>query len=609
MAAKRPACEDAALQPQPQVVSRTGGAQPQHWQSHVIVCGLREVGLRVIEQLRNAGEQVVVVDDVPDARLLRICHELGAVHLAASGRRTSTLRLAGIDGAAALICTADSDLDNLEVALLARRLRPELRVVVQLGNESVGRAVARVTGPDTVLDVATIAAPTLAESCLDQHSRPIDLGGEPFVVQELQAHHDGTLRSHFGDLAPIAVVPGDGSEMQVCPGRDLAVHEGDRVVVVSTADDLRARGLYGPDEAAAARRARKVPPLRRYVHGVVASSETQLRMTLAVLLGVAILTVVILRFGYRAPGGGHLGVLDASYFTTETLTTVGFGDFYFGDQPTWLRLYAIVLMVLGATLVTILYAMLTNLLVSRRITQSLGRQLATRMSEHVILVGLGSVGLRVLEVLVAAGQPVVVLDRDEDNRFLARARALAVPVVFGDSTVPASLDSVNLRRARAVAVLTSSDLANIETGLAVDDMLGDRRAHVPVVLRVFDRELADTIESSFGFHRVRSTAALAAPWFVGAALGLDILTTFYVDHQPMLIGRLTVADAGGLRGQTMSELSARIGVIAIRRLGCADLEYPPRRDTRFAGGDQAYLVGPYDELLQVLRRDVRGSRD
>ena len=55
----------------------------------------------------------------------------------------------------------------------------------------------------------------------------------------------------------------------------------------------------------------------------------------------------------------------------------------------------------------------------------------------------------------------------------------------------------------------------------------------------------------------------------------------------------------------MSELSARTRVIAIRRRGRAEaLEYPPRRDTRFDGGDQAYLVGPYEELLQVLRRDA-----
>jgi Trk K+ transport system NAD-binding subunit len=457
-----------------------------------------------------------------------------------------------------------------------------------------------------VLDVATLAAPTLAEACLDLNTRSIQIAGEPFVLREITATAAGSLRVLFGDLAPIAVVPVDGSDMHVCPGRDLEVAVGDRVVVIGTDADLAHRRVPGPITAPRARsRTHPLGTLRRYVTGFVAASARPGRITLGVLFGIGVVSILFLKIAYRSATGGHMSLLDATYFTTETLTTVGFGDFFFANQNDWLRVWAIVLMIIGATIVTVLYAMLTNLLVSRRIAQSLGRQLATRMSGHVILVGLGAVGLRVLEQLVAAGQSVVILERDEDNRFLEQARALDVPVVFGDSRVPASLDAVNLRRARAVAVLTSSDLANIETGLAVVDLLGDRRREVPIVLRVFDRDLAHTIETSFGFRYVRSTAALAAPWFVGAALGLDIHTTFYVDQQPMLIGRLTVAEAGGLAGQTMAQLSARIRVIAISRRDSPDvLEYPPRRDTRFDGGDQAYLVGPYEELLQVLRRDA-----
>ena len=294
------------------------------------------------------------------------------------------------------------------------------------------------------------------------------------------------------------------------------------------------------------------------------------------------------------------------YFTTETLTTVGFGDFSYGSESTWLRVWAIVLMILGAGLVATVYALLTNLLVSRNLDRSMGRHLIKGMSGHIVLVGLGSVGLRVLEQLVSGGYEVVVLDRDENNRYLGHARALDVPVFIGDSTDPRSLSAVHLATAGAVAVLTSSDLANIETGLAVDELLEARRDDVPVVMRVFDRQLAGTIEATFGFRNVRSTSALAAPWFVGAALGLDVLATFYVDREPLLLGRLTVAAQGGLDGHTMLDLSASVRVIAIRRVtDPTHLEYPPRRDTRFAGGDRAYLIGPYEELLGILRRDQR----
>jgi hypothetical protein len=53
----------------------------------------------------------------------------------------------------------------------------------------------------------------------------------------------------------------------------------------------------------------------------------------------------------------------------------------------------------------------------------------------------------------------------------------------------------------------------------------------------------------------------------------------------------------------MRELSARTRVIALHRSG-GGLEHPPRRDTIFAAGDAAYIVGPYEELLQVLLSDL-----
>jgi Trk K+ transport system NAD-binding subunit len=153
-------------------------------------------------------------------------------------------------------------------------------------------------------------------------------------------------------------------------------------------------------------------------------------------------------------------------------------------------------------------------------------------------------------------------------------------------------------------VLTSDDLANLETGLAVRDQLGARWDRTPVVLRMFDPQLARSVRHNFGFRNVRSTAALAAPWFVGAALGLDVLNTFYVGDEPLLVARLKVTRGGGLDGLAMQDLGARTRILAISRtFDQGYLEHPPRRGTRLRAGDEAYLIGPYEELLAVLRRD------
>jgi Trk K+ transport system NAD-binding subunit len=294
-------------------------------------------------------------------------------------------------------------------------------------------------------------------------------------------------------------------------------------------------------------------------------------------------------------------VLDSIYFTSETIATVGFGDFYFRDQSTWLRIWAILLILFGATLVALATALLTNALVSRRLAQSLGRQRLTGMTDHIVVIGLGSVGSKVAADLHEAGYDVAVIDGGEGQRFIPQMRAAGIPVLIGDATLPETQAAAGIHRARGIAVLTSDDLVNIETGLSVRGVVGDRP--VPIALRVFSKNLARVIGVGLDAGIARSIAELASPWFVGAALGLDVLGTFYVGSTPFMAARLTVHAGGGLDGVTMEDLGSRTRVVAIRRVaGTGELEYPPRRSTVLHAGDSAYLIGQYEELLDVLQR-------
>jgi Trk K+ transport system NAD-binding subunit len=580
------------------------------WTGHVIVCGLGEVGLRTAQQLHAAGARVVVVDEDPGSKLIPVLRAWGVTYVPGSLRLSATLAAVGLAGAAAAVCVQEDDLRTLETALLAREERPDLRVVVLLRNPAVGRAMADIGV--AVLDVAGLSAPSVVEACLQTGAHEIELAGERFVAVTVTAARKATLRSLYGDLAPVAVIPAGDTDVVVCPGRDHVVGPGDAVTLFGTPDAVPApsRALAGGVQGAAA----DAVPLTASTPGMVrrlwtalasfaAAADRRLLLPFGGLVTLVILSTAVLRLGYRGPGDDRMTLVDALYFNVETVTTIGYGDFSFHDQPGWLRVFAIGLMIVGTMLVAVFFAMLTNLLISRRIEEAFGRRRMDGLRGHVVVVGLGSIGARVAAGLVAEHARVVVVDSDQDNRYLAQMRALGVPVVIADATQPETLRSVSLAGARAVAVLTSDDLVNLETGLAVRDQLGARWAAVPVVLRLFDERLGQTVENSFGFGSVRSTAALAAPWFVGAALGLDVLGTFYVGHQPMLVGRLTVAPGGGLDGLAMAELSARTRVIAIGHPDGGRLEHPPRRGTRFRAGDQAYLIGPYEELLQVLRRD------
>jgi len=576
------------------------------WSDHVIVCGLHGVALRTVEQLFLAGIRVVVVDEDPEPRLVSVVEGWGIPYIARSAHLSDPLLAAGLNGATAVICAESSDLLTLETALLVRDLRPDVRVVVHLDNPAVGRAVEGITGVGSVLDVAGLFAPSVIDACLGRSAHDLTLGGQHFVVEEVTATADGTLREGYGDLAPIGVLAGHQEELAACPGRDHPVHAGDQVTMLGTPAQFHAAGIepsvHQEDVAPLHRRG-----LRRVglaLRDTADYFDAPVRATLYVGVVIFIISTLVLRLFYVTEVDGHMSWIESMYFTVETTATVGFGDFSFAQQSTALQVFAVLLIIASTTFVSLLFAFVTNALVSRRIEASLGRARVRGTENHVILVGLGSVGMRVLEGLHERGREVVVIERDEDNRYASQARLLGVRVILGDATLRRTLDAANLSTASAVAVLTSDDMTNIETGLAIRDGLGDRWEDVPVILRVFDRSLGHRLEETFDFRHVWSTAAIAAPWFVGAAIGMGVLATFYVGRQPFLVARLTVREGGGLVGVRMIDLTANVRVVALDRGAAGDhLEHPPRRDTRFAAGDRAYLAGPYDELMQVVRQD------
>ena len=577
----------------------------------MIVCGLRGVGLRIVEQLHAAGARVVVIDEESDALLDRSIAALDVPLVSGSTRELSTFLDAGLAGAVAVACVQRDDLRTLETGLLVNEFSPDTRVILGLDNPAVGRGVEGVLGPGSVLDIAGLFAPSAIETCTRENAHRLNLEGHEFALAEAVVDEPSTLRERFADLAPMGLAGATDGSLLVCPGRDTAIAPGDRAWVFGTVKELAAARVVSRRGGLSGRvveRTVSAPspwnPLR-----VLGRPDRSILVVLAAVVGLILASTVLLHFEYHHGGThAHLPLLDSLYFTVETISTVGFGDFTFSGQSAWLEAYGVLLIVLGAAILTTLFSLITNALVRRRIDQSLGRAGVTRISSHTILVGLGAVGMRVLEGLLARGQQVVVVEHDEGNRYLNQVRALGVRVIVGDATLPRTLELVNLRGAAAVAILTSDDLTNIETGLAVRDALAERFAEVPIVLRVFDTALSQRVQRSFRFHHVWSTSAIAAPWFIGAALGLDVLSTFYIDHEPFLVARLTVAQHGGLAGVAMRELSAEMRVVAIRRAGdTSGLEHPPRRDTRFAPGDRAYLVGPSEELLKVLRREQHQS--
>ncbi|HRY10231.1 MAG: NAD-binding protein [Actinobacteria bacterium] len=576
------------------------GNDTRDWLGHVIVCGLQGLGVRVVELLQSAAIRVVVVGNAAEDHHLRLVQALAVPRINSSPRNPDSLWAAGLEGALAVVCVEDDDLRCLEAALLVQELAPRVRVIVRQSNPAVGRAVTSAITNGVVVNPADLAAATFVESILDQGVHELRISDDIYVVREVEVTASGQLKELFGDLAPIVVTHEDG-HTAVCPSREYSVEIGDRVALVGAAaelmdlHDVPAQPL-GKEVPRATTRRRH--PWRTLVQTLSYGSNSALKWTVAAWGLVAIAFAGLLMLGYVNSGVKVMDPLDALYFSVETLATIGYGDFSFDSQPAWLRWSAIVVMMATVVLLATFYALVTEYLVSRRIAATFGLVRATGMSQHVIVIGLGSLGISVVERLVAMNQSVVVVERDQSNRHIGRARALGVPVLAQDATQPETLQAASLPAAQAVAVLTSDEYGNIESGLAVRDTLGLRAADVPVVMRVFDRRLGGMLEERLHFHHVRSVSAVSAPWFVAAALGLEVIATFAVDQETFIAGRLTVRAEGGLAGASMLDLPMQARVMALFREG--GLEHLPRSQTTLQAGDDAYVVGPPEDLLLLL---------
>jgi Trk K+ transport system NAD-binding subunit len=559
----------------------------------VIVSGDDALATTIVDELKRAGANV--------ARLLD--SELAGTRL------KTELARAGVAEAAAVVCAGDDDATNLEIALLARKANPHIRVVARVANDVLREAVAADDGPSAILGVADLAAPAVVEACLARTTHPFDAAGIEFVVFGAEAPFDATLREIYGDLAPVAMVHGhdaeNAGEVVPCPGRDFRVNAGDWTSMIGTTAEVAACGIKVPRQDRIRERQSR---LRRIFYAVRALPNEVNPAFYPVIVALIILIIgstTLLHFSYTHPG---MSWVDAFYFTNETITTTGYGDFSFAKQPTWLRLYAAVLMVAGVTTTALLVAFIADLLLSRRFLVSSARPRARHLRNHIIVVGLSALGVRVVTDLTKAGYDVAVIERDQNNPFLSTTAELDVPVIFGDATLRQTLEAARVDTARAVAVLTRDDMVNIETGIVIREMLasqpagaGNRWSEVPLVLRVYDHDLGSAVAQRFGFENVRSTVELAAPWFIGAAMGLQVLGTFSVGNRSFLVGGMHVQAGSELDGMQMYELSTQTRVIAVTRED-APVRLHPRRDALISAGDTVYLVGPYRELLATLRK-------
>ncbi|MGA5043673.1 NAD-binding protein [Streptomyces arboris] len=471
------------------------------------------------------------------------------------------LEEAGVDRAAALALVYDDDERNIRAALTARRLNPRLRLVIRLYNRKLGQhleelldqaAAVAMPGIDpalldastTVLSDADTAAPALAATALTGSSKIIQAEGLLLRAAERPPPRPGEtmdpglctlalLSSTTNDPAGSEGSEGSGAEgPQLLPDEQtVAAAEGRGTVV------LEAISRADPDR----------PATRMGGRGAPLSQVFSRRLRWSAL-GVAVAAVALVIASVLTTGDS---AIHSTYLTL--LDLLGMND-PSEDAPAARQIIQLLSGVAGLLLLPLLIAAVLEAFGTLRTASSLRRP-PRGLSGHVVLLGLGKIGTRVLVRLRELDIPVVVVEEDPEARGIPLARSMHVPTVLGDVTQEGVLEAAKIRRAHALLALTSIDTTNLEATLYARSVKPDLR----VALRLYDDEFATAVYRTLrtahpqALTRSRSVSHLAAPSFAVAMMGRQILGAVPVERKVMLFAALEVAGHPQLEGRTVEQ--------------------------------------------------------
>ncbi len=204
------------------------------YRNHVVLCGLGNLGYRVLEQLILQRRQVVVIEKNPQTRFADLARAEGVPLIVRDMMEDVALLEAGIKHASALILATDDDLANVEAAIDARRLNPSLKVAVRLFDQQLAGKLKDVLAFDNPFSSSALAAPAVAAMTLGHRViAAFSLAGVAHVSVELEIERRsqlvGTTVSAFETeraLRVLARVPRKG-DAEIPPPPGAVIDDGD----------------------------------------------------------------------------------------------------------------------------------------------------------------------------------------------------------------------------------------------------------------------------------------------------------------------------------------------------------------------------------------------
>lgn len=403
-----------------------------------------------------AGQRIVVIGQTSVGR--RVCGLLRS-----SGHETTHLNeptdielqsalTSDVDGIAVML---HDDIKVLRYSLAAHHIRPSARLFVAMFDRTAREQLRNAVPNSVVLSPAAISVPSLVAAAIDPRVA---------AIRRLETQD----QARWVSLKPA----------------------GDCVSVAdySTPEVIRRPGRLG----------KLTGQLRPYDAG-----------TRVLLTGVfGLITIIALD---TIVGLTHANFLRALYDATRTTATISAPEL--PDKP-WILIWATFAALAVLAFTAMFAAGLVNYLLSGRHVALMGRRVAPR-SGHVVVVGMGQVGLRLAEELQALGVAVLGIEVNAGARSLQIARTRRIPVIVGDAASRTTLKAARVGRAQALVAAGSAEMDNIAVAVSSLAVAPDTR----LVLRAGTGDAMEETRSLFHIGAVVDVNGLTASFVTSAMTG------------------------------------------------------------------------------------------
>ncbi len=381
----------------------------------------------------------------------RTCAALAAlgdevVHLEGPTDRELAAVLAG--GIDSMAVLLHDDTAALRYCLAAEHLSPGIKMFVAVFDRTTSKQLVEVAPNCQVMSPGVIALPSLIAACASDDKAAVLKTGK------------GTWAAYTGaEGMPTSFELGASMRFQSLLGR--------------------AMGQLRPHDAGS----------RIFMGGLIG--------LMALLAADTIAGMVVL----------HESFVLAFHAAVRTVATAGPVPVY-EEHPRYL-LFASLAMLLTIALSAMFTAGIVEHLLSGRLVGLAGRRVLPQRG-HVIVVGMGQVGMRLAEELRSLGLAVVGVERDPRAKNLPMARAMGIPVHVGDASRKRVLQRVRVDTAVALCAVGSDELDNLAVSVAARAVSPTLR----VVIRAGNHDAIAETQSLFRIGRACDVSGLTAAFVV-----------------------------------------------------------------------------------------------